>query len=461
MSTNIVTTQRRKLKSYVGEVLIPLVSVFMILKFHFTETQYSLLMCTNFVYVLWKAWMISKLSPFFLFLCTFCLLFIGGHFWGNLFNHNLSIRVGSFMEPSVNSDSEWIKTLIYIVLFLYASLFGYERYRNKHDLSTDNSVFWADNRGRFLRCNRILSILFYPLAAIGLYNAFQSLLLILQNGYTAIYLSQGEDYSSNSLMLVLTSFFFAVAMVYGNAKNRVMYSLMMFLNALVGILGGGRGAFGAFMLLAIWVTSMKYRFNLKKLFIGGIVALSSLLIMSQMSQRSKDAGIQYDTISNILGLFIYSQGESLAIFEKSREYTYPILPYVQTFIPGSSFLYSHLFDSNLKNYEASFSLNLSYKMNSRMFYDGYGTGWTLISDLFLFSGRTWIGYIILSYLWGLLMAMLEYKSKYDLLYRVILFAIFLNLMILPRAGLNYICPLIVYILILYAFMSNICRLSRR
>ena len=180
MSTNIVTTQRRKLKFYVGEVLIPLVSVFMILKFHFTETQYSLLMCTNFVYVLWKAWMISKLSPFFLFLCTFCLLFIGGHFWGNLFNHNLSILVGSFMEPSVNSDSEWIKTLIYIVLFLYASLFGYERYRNKHDLSTDNSVFWADNRGRFLRCNRILSILFYPLAAIDLYNAFQSLLLILQ-----------------------------------------------------------------------------------------------------------------------------------------------------------------------------------------------------------------------------------------------------------------------------------------
>ena len=461
MSANVVISKRCKLKCDFGNFLILLISVFMVLELFLTENQCSLLMCTNFIYVLWKAWKISNISPFFLFLCTFCFLFIGGHFWGNLLNSDFSIRVGSFMDPTPSSDVEWVKTLIYILLFLYASLFGYETYKNKHDSSTDNFVFWADNNGRYLRCNYFLFILFFPLAGIVLYNAFQSLLLIFQSGYTAIYLSQGEDYSSSSLMYVLTAFFFAVAMVYGNTKNRVLYSLMMFLNALIGIIGGGRGAFGAFILFVIWVASMKFRFSLKKLFYIGTIALSFLLIVSQMSKRSEDKGIQYDTISDIFCFFTYSQGESLSTFEKSREYSYPVLPYIQTFIPGTSFLYSRFFDSNLKSYEASFSLNLSYNLNPLMFDNGNGTGWSLVSDLYLFSGRTWFGYILLSFLFGFLMALLECKSKSDLLYRVVLFSIFLRLMILPRAGLNYVCPLIVYVIVLYVMMSKFCRLSRR
>ena len=115
-----------------------------------SEYQQSLVMCANFLFVLWQVWRIGKLSPFFLFMSTFCFLFIGGHFWGYLINPDLPLRVGSFMDPTPSTEPEWKNTLAYLILFLYASLAGYNIYRYKHDLETDNSVYVADNGGRFI-----------------------------------------------------------------------------------------------------------------------------------------------------------------------------------------------------------------------------------------------------------------------------------------------------------------------
>ena len=426
-----------------------------------SEYQQSLVMCANFLFVLWQVWSIGRLSPFFLFMSTFCFLFIGGHFWGCLINPDLPLRVGSFMDPTPSTESEWMNTLAYVILFLYASLIGYCTYRNKHDFETDNSVYVADNTGRFMTINRVLSVIFWPLALFVLYDGYKKLMLIMSSGYSAIYLSQAESYSSNSFLLVLTMFFFAMAMSFGNKKNRMLYISMMFTNGIIGILGGGRGAFGAFLLFALWLSSTRWKINFKKLFIGGGIALFLLLFMSQMSKRSQDSGTEYDSITDMAGLFIYSQGESLATFEKSREYTYPAIAYVQSFIPGSSLIYAKLINPNLKNYESSFSLYLSQRMNAKRFLEGDGGGWTLISDLYLFSGRTWLGYIILSFLFGFLMAMLECKSKKDMLYRVVMFSIFLRLLTLPRTGLNYICPLIIYVMIYYYIFSHLYNLQRK
>lgn len=426
-----------------------------------SEYQQSLVMCTNFLFVLWQVWNIGRLSPFFLFMSTFCFLFIGGHFWGCLINPNLPLRVGSFMDPTPSTEPEWKNTLAYLILFLYASLAGYNIYRYKHDLETDNSVYVADNAGKFTTINRVLSVIFWPLAFFVLYGGYKTLMLIMSSGYSANFLSQAESYSSNSFLLVLTMFCFAMAMTFGNKKNRMLYISMMLTNGIIGILGGGRGAFGAFLLFALWLSSTRWKINFKKLFIGGGIALFLLLFMSQMSKRSQDSGTEYDSITDMAGLFIYSQGESLATFEKSREYTYPALAYVQSFIPGSSLIYAKLINPNLKNYESSFSLYLSQRMNANRFLEGDGGGWTLISDLYLFSGRTWLGYIILSFIIGYLMAMLECKSKKDMLYRVVMFSIFLRLLTLPRTGLNYLCPLIIYVMIYYYIFSHLYNLQRK
>ena len=425
------------------------------------EYDQSILICINFIYILWQAWKINKLSPYFLFLTTFCFLFIGGHFWGNLFSPQLlSTRVGSFMDPTPSSDKEWNNTLIYILLFLYCSLLGYYNKYSTSNVISDNTVY-IKNLICNNKINQLLYILFYPLAFFILYSQYKILLIVLEGGYNTIYLIQSGNYSGNSLLLVLLYFFFAMAMVYGDSKNKKLYIILIISDAILKVIAGGRGSFGSFLMFALWLYSTKHNINIKKISIGASIILLSLLTISQISKRMKDSDTKYTSINDVIGLFVYAQGESLSTFEKSRDYEYPALAYVQTFIPGSSFIYHKLFDPDLKNYETSFSLSLSRNLNVIKFENGDGTGWTLMSDIFVFSGRTWIFYIIISGILGYLLACLEIKSRTNSLYRVILFSIFLRLMILPRTGLNYICPLIVYVCLFHFILNKSFKLKLR
>lgn len=84
-----------------------------------------------------------------------------------------------------------------------------------------------------------------------------------------------------------------------------------------------------------------------------------------------------------------------------------------------------------------------------------------MSDLYLFSGRTYLGFALLALLSGIVIGWLEIKSLTNNLCKVVLFAIFLRLMILPRTGLNYIIPLIAYILVLFGIFKQIYNLKVR
>lgn len=443
------------MKNQILHILLLIINIIIILEFDMTEYAQSILMCSNFLYILLNVWVRYKLTPFFLFLITFCFLFIGGHFWGNLFSPDLlSTRVGSFMDPIPSSETEWRKTLLYILIFLYCSLLGYEKKYEKKNMLKDNTYYFKKvSSGNNVSFNRFLSIVFIPLSIIVIYTQYQALLQVLTGGYSVVYLSQNDNYSSNSSLVVFSYFFFAMAMVYGNKKNRRLYLGLLCLDGLIKILAGGRGSFGSFLMLIIWLCSLKWNINLKKIFILGIGGLVILLSMSQLSKRAQDSNNKFNKINDIFGLFVYAQGESLSTFESSRNFTYPVIAYVQTFIPGSGYLHAKLIDTDAKNYESSFSLYLSRSLNWKKFERGDGAGWTVLSDIYVFSGRTWIGFILLSLLLGCCFAVVEIKSKRSTLWRVVLFASFLRLMILPRTGLNYICPLIVYVLIYHSILN--------
>lgn len=83
----------------------------------------------------------------------------------------------------------------------------------------DNTYYFkkvsSDNNVSF---NRFLSIVFIPLSIIVIYTQYQALLQVLTGGYSVVYLSQNDNYSSNSSLVVFSYFFFAMAMVYGNKK---------------------------------------------------------------------------------------------------------------------------------------------------------------------------------------------------------------------------------------------------
>ena len=76
-------------------------------------------------------------------------------------------------------------------------------------------------------------------------------------------------------------------------------------------------------------------------------------------------------------------------------------------------------------------------------------GWTLLSDLYLYSDRTYAGFALLSALFGYICAYVEDKSRTSPLAATIVFAVFLNLAFLPRSGLYTIIPLIVWIVLVH------------
>jgi hypothetical protein len=146
--------------------------------------------------------------------------------------------------------------------------------------------------------------------------------------------------------------------------------------------------------------------------------------------------------------FFYQQGVSLTTFTSSQEIqSYPILPYFVSFIPGIASLVSLVMP--LSGEEASFSYYLACSLSPELFASGHGLGWTLLSDLYLYSGRTYTGFIILSVLFGAGCSLIEDKSRTSALASVIVAGVLMNFTFLPRAGLYTIIPLIVWILAVY------------
>ena len=442
-----------------------MVNIYIIKTYLLDDMSCVYLMCANFIFVLWRIWCVGGLSPYMLFMTTFSFLFIGGHFWGVLFNPQLSLRVGSFLDPQPTSNSEWRETLIYLILFLYMTLLGYlyiyGRSGNRTNIQKGLLEQVTFPSKQF---NRALTVIWVFLSSLVFFTDAMALLIVLRGGYGELYMAQGDTYSASSIVVVFEYFFFAMAMTYGNARNRHLYIILFVADGLFKILGGGRGAFGSILMFFIWYYSLNHKVNLRILAIGGTLALAILLVLSNQSKRSVDSGNSFTTVNEVAALFFYAQGESLSTFEASRGIKkYPWLCYVQSFVPGTSFLYYHLASDGhaLRNNDTSFSLYLSSCLNPERFALGDGAGWTYMSDLYLFSGRTYWGFALLALLSGIIIGWLEIKSHTNNLCKVVLFAIFLRLMILPRTGLNYIIPLIVYILVLFGIFKQIYNLKVR
>ena len=82
------------------------ISIFMLWLIPMSEFGYSVLMCLNFIWVLYVIWKAEKLSPFFLFMATFTFLFIGGRFWAELvMPDEFILRRGNFFNEHYIQDA--------------------------------------------------------------------------------------------------------------------------------------------------------------------------------------------------------------------------------------------------------------------------------------------------------------------------------------------------------------------
>ena len=404
-------------------------------------------MCLNMCLILFFIWHTQQFSAFFLFYITFIFLFIGGRFWGNILDRDLEIQVGTFFHTSYLSNIEWKNTLLYVITFMYASTFGYL-------LNNKTSIKPKIGLNNKTEINSILKIIGVLLGIITIYNSLALLKVAYSSSsYLSLYAGQTEGFNAGgSLINTLLYVFFGFAMSFGNSYNQRLYLIVFFVSAIISIMIGSRGALGAILLFSIWLYNQKKQINLLKLASIGALSLVILLFLASVSIRGADKEGQ-ETILAALSVFFHQQGISLAVFAQSMDIDYPIIPYFQSIIPGFSAIYSLITGTALESYEVSFNTYLSYYLNPTLYERGNGLGWTIMSDMYCYSQGNILIYTFLSLIFGYLSRYLENNRKNSLLCGAIYYAIFMRFLILPRASLSTICPLIIYVIIIFYFIK--------
>lgn len=430
--------------------IVAISSIIILIFEELSEFQTSILMCVNFLVVLYCLWKINKFSPLFIFYLVFSFLFIGGRFWAELFDESHYLWKGTFFYD-YNVDYNRQKTLLtFILAFSYMLYWGYKIGYNKR---VQESITVLSEVSQ-IKMNGILKTSFYILGPLSLFTSTGALIEALQGGYLTLYESQNSEFSGGAgLLNTLQLVFFGLSWTYGDSNIKRNYMILYIINAFILIIIGTRGTFGALLLFLLWLYYKRTNANVLKILSYGVLSLSVLLVVFHFSIRAENMGNNNDGLNTIVSNFFYDQGISLMVFDSSRDLDYPWIPYFNSFIPGSATIYRLVSGDTFPSYEATFAAYVSHTLNPSLFENGNGLGWTFLGDLYLFSGKNIILFTILSGLFGYLWGRVEKKSYYLPIYRIILFATFLKLLVLPRAGLNTFFTVIVYAVVIHFLLT--------
>ncbi|MCM1035564.1 MAG: O-antigen polysaccharide polymerase Wzy family protein [Paludibacter sp.] len=446
---------------YIAVSVLLLAVSLLILHFEpLTDWGYSLLMCINFVWVLLSVWKTAGLSPFFLFMCCFTFLFIGGRFWAELFLPNdFELRRGNFFDESHISDSIWIPALSYIVIFLQIATITYIHIR--HFQSAKPMRVCNTNQPKYSTVNIVLLLIGCLLTPLVLHDIISQLTIAIEEGdYLSLYMGQTEDISAGSgIISSLLYVFFGIAFVYGNRYVRLLFFCLVFVKSLAFLIIGQRSKFGMLLLFIFWYYCKDKNIKLKHIGVFALFALFILIWLPSLSIRAISMG-DNDSPLHMLLQFFYSQGVSLTTFTYSLQVSdYPTLAYFVTFLPGVATIAS-LF-APLPAVKTSFANHLAYTLDATLFEEGMGLGWTAVSDLYVHAGRISILFILLTILFALCCAKIENKSESSTFASTIIFVVFLNFTYLPRSGFYTIIPLIVYTYIIYMGLFRIIKIDKQ
>lgn len=306
------------------------------------------------------------------------------------------------------------------------------------------------------RALKSMLLVVVPLVLVSLY---QSYTLVRDYGYLGLYLGQTGEQGSvvKSIATTMAFALMGLAVAYGDKSARRAYFAVYFFMAVVNLMYGARGGFVTFILFAIWIaTGMgARRIGFGKIFacFAGI-GVFIIYFMNVVSARG-DGIVQGGLLDNMSGL-LYDQGVTLMVFDLStKTHGYPWVPYIQNFLPGVSFLVNVF--STLRPQDAGFSKYLSYVNNSDAYADGYGLGWSLFGDLYVYAQGNWVIFVLLAVCVGYGIAKAEALARDQPLIKALLVSAAPSIMFLPRAGLNSVFPLLVYTAVLAWILSHAAR----
>lgn len=311
----------------------------------------------------------------------------------------------------------------------------------------------------------ILSLLLLIFAFYIYYSVQQGILSVISGGYLALYDAQDSSYGFefSSIIRTLLAASVGLFLVQDDRKMRNIFLFILGGYYFGQFIMGLRGGFICYMLLLFWYNS---NYGLKKvnfLKVFTLIICVFIFLTAIFNLVSFRGEVGNETLSDkILGL-VYTQGVTLMVFNDSMSVShYPLVPYFQNFIPGVSLVLS-LLGYGVNTYDINFGSFLSYTLDPVLFGLGYGLGWSLFSDAYVYSFGNMILYSVFIVLFSVFINYMQNNVNKNLFLKVIISSLVIPLCFLPRAGLNTVFPLIFYtviFLLLIIFLNQMLRRER-
>jgi hypothetical protein len=424
------------------DIVIPMVIINLLVLLILTYLEYS-----------------GKLGLFFFLLCTLCFFIFGRHISFLLTDNN--IFYWDFYGGITFSQSDFVENTFIALLAINSIFLGFTL--PNRFVSNDLSKIYISNS--YIKFILVLTLILYI-------PFFSKLLISVANeGYVGMYITMQDAINNGDITFRIYSLSYTLLLVgcsmalVAQQKSLIYLSLgLLFIRAISLMLMGQRAYFFCVILFLLFLffrnnkVSFRHVILLFVLFL--ILIMLSGLILTFRSGGNFDFFIEHLVFSELIGDFFYSQGVTFFVFSLATEINnFPLLPTIQNFIPGSSFLYSLLFGS-VEPTGQSYAHFLSETTNAGLYSKGFGLGWSFLGDLMLLSPFFYIvNLFIFGVLFGSFFRHIELKSESNQFYLFILLSVAVPFLYLPRSGLNTIFPLMIYAVMIYVVIM--CLFTRR
>lgn len=394
----------------------------------------------------------SAFSFYSLYYLTF-LVFIGGSFLVYPFYSNdiLCRNVFGYVCLNENVQSESFFFLISAILFIELGYFL--KKNNKRDLESEIETI---DRAYTRRCYLFCVFLIFTAFPLLYKTTYTSIIDAVNFGYLSAFKnSQSDSYSTPLALLALLFVTVGLGLSY-TIKHQYprfykAYLLLFIINSFMSIMTGGRAGLVTTLFMILWFKyhNKKGGGQLIKLFFLSVIIVIVLNYIMTLTGRLVGVDMSF---SDLVFNLIDSQGVTFFVFSLSTTITdYPVLPYIKTIIPGSAVIYN-LIVERIAPHSASFPNYLSWKIDSDLYGKGYGLGWSLFSDFYLFSLGIYPVYLLFCVFWGRLLAILSQNSCYT---NGLVVALMPSIYLANRSTISSIVPYFILYTVIFFILKKI------
>ncbi|WP_233882879.1 O-antigen polysaccharide polymerase Wzy [Paraburkholderia flagellata] len=381
-------------------------------------------------------------ASFYLFICgRFIAIFLGYDSGEGAFDLN-------WMTSYVASQDIRGSSFLYLSSFICLYNIGYFLFVFERNYETDDrevNIY-------------IVSLLIIVFSLLQIYSGLSAVVSAFKGGYESIYAAQAGEYSAGAATISIL-FYVSISLAFTTKSSltRRVAIVLLIASSIISLIAGTRGGFISVLMLLVWLYGRNNSISARK--IATIFVLMGLVLEVVMQFSARTSGHDDLNIAEIPLYFVYSQGVSLGVFAFSQTVSaFPLTAYIQSLMPGALFILKS-FSGAVELHNANFLNYLSWTASPSGYAAGFGLGWTLLSDLYVYSFGFFPVFAIFSLLCGLGVRWLDDRGRMSGVWTAVCVGLSLKLFMLPRSSISTVFSFLVYFYILYMIVRILGRRS--